>query len=459
MLRSLRPCRPPPRNTSAPINRYNPPVSIEFACGGCGKQYSVADRMAGARTKCKACGAAMTVPRPLPPKVAAGGPTMACPQCGRVMPDTATYCRGCGFDFKAGPLYARPSEPERPPGQVQTWHIVVGAAVIGFIVLAIAASVLIHAVKRSAVARAAAAKARHAAVVSRPPAHPLFTARQAPVHLEGGIEFYPVVIGGDGPGLPMQLYLYLPAGQRVTHSLPCVFIAPAGTRLFHGMQLGEGDMPEHLPYVRAGFAVCAYELSGSMPRRSGSALLMSTVAGPLRQFMAVDGGVANARIAIDYVLNQVPEVNPQHLYAAGHSSAATVALDVAAADHRIRGVAAYAPVCNVEQRLARALPILERHVPGTGEFIARISPINRVNDFACPIYLFHADDDANVPMSDNQAFADALRAAGKHVTFVRVPTGGHYDSMIDDGIPGGIEFFKSLGAAPLPPVLHGALKD
>ncbi|HEY2586293.1 MAG TPA: prolyl oligopeptidase family serine peptidase [Tepidisphaeraceae bacterium] len=91
-------------------------------------------------------------------------------------------------------------------------------------------------------------------------------------------------------------------------------------------------------------------------------------------------------------------------------------------------------------------------MPGGGEFVARISPLGVVNDFACPIYLFHADDDQNVPTSDNQTFADALKAAGKRVQFARVPDGGHYDSMIDDGIPGGIEFFKSLGANPLPPV-------
>lgn len=440
-------------------------MSIEFACGGCGKQYAVADRLAGTRAKCKACGASMTVPRPRPPKVAAGGPTMSCPQCGRVMPDTATYCRGCGLDFKAGPLYAQPVE-EEPTHQVQTWHIVAGAVAVGVIVLVIGLGLLVHAVRRSSAARLAVAStmrgpARTAitrARVSRPPPHPLFTARQPPVRIEDGVEFYPVAIGGNGPALPMQVFLYLPAGQHVTHSLPCVFIAPAGSRLFHGMPLGDGDMPEHLPYARAGFAVCAYELSGSLPRRSGGSLPLSVVVGPLRQFMDADGGIANARVAIDYVLKQVPEVDPKRLYAAGHSSAGTAALDVAAADHRIRGVAAYAPACDVEKRLARILPSLDRGVPGSSAFIERISPINHVNDFACPVYLFHADDDQNVPTADDQAFADALRAAGKQVQFARVPSGGHYDSMIDDGIPGGIDFFKSLGANPVPAVLQGPRK-
>lgn len=437
-------------------------MSIEFSCGECGKQYAVADGMAGVRAKCKACGSTMTVPRPFGAKRATGQPTMLCPGCGRVLPDTASYCRECGFDFKGGPLYAAPPPPSpaprRPAAGVQTWHLVAGGIALGVIVIAAVVGLLMHSGGTPS-ANGAAPSANGpvhngggtgSTPAPPPPSHPLFSARQSPSRLADGIDFYPVVIGGDGPGLPMQVYLYLPTGQREHHSLPCVFIAPAGSRLFHGMPLGNGDTPEHLPYVRAGFAVCAYELSGSLPEATGGTVRWSNVKGPLREYMAAAGGVTNARLAIDYVLAQVPEVNPQHLYAAGHSSAATVALDVGVADNRIRGVAAYAPACDVVQRLASATPALEQLVPGAGAFVSRISPMEHVNEFACPIFLFHADDDGNVPTSDNQAFADALRAARKQIQFVRVPSGGHYDSMIDDGIPRGIEFFKSLGASPLP---------
>ena len=143
-----------------------------------------------------------------------------------------------------------------------------------------------------------------------------------------------MILGGNGPGLPMRVRLYLPTGQHPPHSLPCVFIAPAGTRLLHGSALGEADSPEHLPYARAGFAVLAYELSGDLPNDSGGALTFNQLKSPVQQFMAADGGLANARAAVDFVLAKVPEVNPAQLYAAGHSSAATMALDAAAMDHR-----------------------------------------------------------------------------------------------------------------------------
>jgi hypothetical protein len=43
----------------------------------------------------------------------------------------------------------------------------------------------------------------------------------------------------------------------------------------------------------------------------------------------------------------------------------------------------------------------------------------------------------------SRVFRRALRAAGKDVTFAEVPTGGHYDAMIESGIPKGIEWLKT----------------
>ncbi len=92
---------------------------------------------------------------------------------------------------------------------------------------------------------------------------PPFPARPAARAMGSGVEFYDIQIEGSGPGRPMNLNLYLPAGRHEPHSLPCVFIAPAGSG-DHGSLIDESDRAEHLPYVRAGFAVAAYELSGAL---------------------------------------------------------------------------------------------------------------------------------------------------------------------------------------------------
>ena len=113
----------------------------------------------------------------------------------------------------------------------------------------------------------------------------------------------------------------------------------------------------------------------------------------------------------------------------------------------LRAAAAYAPACDVESRWGTDLAKLNRIVPGAVNLAARVSPMRHVDDMACPIFLFHADDDTNVRTSDNDAYAAALQSAGKTVQVSHVPTGGHYQSMIDKGIPGGIAFFKAQGRA------------
>ena len=50
--------------------------------------------------------------------------------------------------------------------------------------------------------------------------------------------------------------------------------------------------------------------------------------------MKADGGLVNGKIAIDYIMAKVPEIDPGQLFACGHSSAAVVALNFAAGDTR-----------------------------------------------------------------------------------------------------------------------------
>jgi dienelactone hydrolase len=254
----------------------------------------------------------------------------------------------------------------------------------------------------------------------------------------------------------MELNLYLPAGQHQPKSQPCVLIAPAGSGE-HGGLIEDGDRPEHEPYVRAGFAVMAYELSGAIMGEKKKSYTYGDMKGPVARFMAADGGLINGQTAIEYLLKKVPEVDPAQLFACGHSSAATVALNLARGDNRIRACCAYAPQVDVEKWWNNA-EIMEKIVPGFRTFPAKHSPLRHVAEFNCPVYLFHADDDSAVPAADMEAFVKAMQTAGKKITFEHVATGDHYQSMIDQGIPGGIKFMESLGAKPLPPVAGAAAK-
>ncbi len=63
----------------------------------------------------------------------------------------------------------------------------------------------------------------------------------------------------------------------------------------------------------------------------------------------------------------------------------------------------------------------------------------------CPVYLFHARDDGNCPYTESTRYHDLLQQAGKESELKLVDFGNHYQSMIDEGIPNGIEWLKRKG--------------
>jgi acetyl esterase/lipase len=267
-----------------------------------------------------------------------------------------------------------------------------------------------------------------------------FPALGSPKQLEKGVDFYEVAL--KRAGQPMRVWVYVPEhtpGQK----LPCVLVGPAGSPLILGMDLTEGDRAEHLPYVRAGYVVVSYEIDGRLPNRNKATQREIIVAATT--FKAAKAGVLNARTALDFALEKVPEIDSHHLYSAGHSSAATLSLLVASSDPRIKGCAAFAPVTDVEGRIGRrAILELSVSIPGYDEFMKASSPMTQTEALKCPVFLFHARDDTSVPFSESVRFAEALKQTNSRVTFAEVAEGDHYDSMIKEGIPRAIEWFGKL---------------
>ena len=389
---------------------------IDFYCTQCGRPIQVAEQFAGRSVRCPRCGREMVAPfvlnangaAPVKPVIAPTPPPVLTPP---------------------------PFAPRRRRG-LKAFGL---AAAIALILVLLKAFMAV-AVIRNTMIPAAPVPATLDTTGWQFPELP------SPVHLANGVDLYLLQFTGAAPGLPMHARLYLPAGYDAERSLPCVFIAPAGTRLIYGASLSNDDSPEHLPYVRAGFAVMAYELSGNLNLPQNAPVKYRDLRNPIYQFIAADGGLANARLAINYVLSKVPQVDPNRLYAAGHSSAGTMALDLAAADTRIRAVAAYAPATDVVGYWGNHLDDLNRAVPGSAALASRVSPLRHVRQFNCPVFIFHADDDRTVPNGEVQRFVDEMESAGKSIEFRRAPSGGHYNSMIREGIPQGISFFLQNGA-------------
>jgi dipeptidyl aminopeptidase/acylaminoacyl peptidase len=238
--------------------------------------------------------------------------------------------------------------------------------------------------------------------------------------------------------MPMRVWYYQP--EKAPDKLPLVLVPPAGSTLFVGMEMGEGDRPEHYPYARAGFAVASFDIDGHVPdlkKAPKSALLKGA-----REFRAAQAGLANAKATLDFILAKVPNIDPDRIYVAGHSSAATLALLLAEHEPRIKACAAYAPVTDVEAWLAPFIPELESALPGYRKFLSFSSPSTNADMLKCPVFLFHAEDDPKVPIRQCTDFAELLKKTNPHVTLVTTPTGNHHTSMIREGIPKGIKWFQ-----------------
>ena len=253
---------------------------------------------------------------------------------------------------------------------------------------------------------------------------------------------------GSGPGQRMQFRVYLPATQYAPGSIPCVLLAPAGTNMLHGNPLDAGDYhDEALPYSEAGMAVVCYSLDGEMTAEptDGDQAYGLALATAYRQFTAAKAGVVNGRNALEFALTRMPQVDPKRIYTAGHSSAATVSLLMAANEDRLAGAIAYAPVTDLNIRIGEIAdePSVRSILPGIRTYLRTGSPITYADRFKCPLFVFHARDDSNEPFQNTEAFVTKLKESTAKVDFAVVNSGDHYDSMIQAGIPQAIQWIRS----------------
>ena len=275
------------------------------------------------------------------------------------------------------------------------------------------------------------------------PPLPAFTGMANMELIEPGVLFEEIRIAGDGPGGWMKLWLYLPTpegGEHADASLPLVLIAPAGTNSLTGQKLSGGDRPEHLPYPRAGIAAMAYELDGPIPAHASDA----EIANAMRRFRLASGGVVNLRNAMEFALQRLPMIDPQRIYAVGHSSAGTIALAAAATEPRLAGVIAHAPISDLRDQLGReGLDALRRIDPAAIAFVDRLSPKLLVGRVTVPILLTQSTQDLIVAPLQTTRYEARLAERGKPVDRVTFDRGDHYSAMLHRGVPAGIAWIAS----------------
>jgi len=163
-------------------------------------------------------------------------------------------------------------------------------------------------------------------------------------------------------------------------------------------------------------------------------------------FRDAEWGIRDAFEALALAQKKCPQIDRDRVYVAGHSSAGTLALQIASSTNRVKACAAFAPVCDIAQHLDSFMAVLDQWVPGIASGLREASPNNRIAKFNCPVFLFHAMDDSVVTPPAVIAFKDDLLRKGVTAKYVAVNSGEHYDSMIEQGIPQAIQWLKEIDA-------------
>jgi dienelactone hydrolase len=431
-------------------------MAIRFACPHCGRPAQVDDKFAGKTGRCPECRGTMQIPVP---SVAAHRPFEPEPVPEDVygLSETASVSppRLPERSATAPAISPKPKKATGSKSKAEAGNKTKQAS--GLSIAVVAAFFLLRMYLRNhhgnagnnAWQQALGAVSPPVVVAAAPAEGPAFSPRGAGAVIRPGVRFFETRASGppNVATVNMTAWVYFPDGPHQAGSLPCVVVAPAGSTIISGMDLGDGDRAEHLPYVTAGYAVLSYSIDGYLnvddPQKASDAQIGR--AG--NAFVAARAGLDNARAAINWMLKNFPEVDPERLYAAGHSSAGTLALLLCENDPRFKACASFAPRSNTEANVPTdQLPPLRRVIPGIDQIFSTFNPVKHAGEMKCPVLLFHAKDDSVVPISETEAFVEALRAAGKRCTIVRVNTGNHYDPMINRGIPRAMAFFAKHGS-------------
>jgi dienelactone hydrolase len=434
-------------------------MPIQIECSGCQKKYRVADAAAGKSIRCKGCGASTKIPTPQEPDDDAVFAELSEDEGADDVTQDRSETSIFGNGSSQPAVVRRPADGgadrrTRKPAKsgssnVGKWILIVAGSGCALLLLCCGGGYFFVSTMLTPPAASPQANEPFPVETIRVPAFPELgppqMVEQTDVRLYT-LDLTAANAGSMQPAARMQLRIYLPPGDHRAGSLGCVLIAPAGTNLLTGNALDDPTYhTEALPYARAGYAAVMYSLDGGLPAGLDDSS-DDELAVAYRGFSAASAGLANARAALEFVLARLPQVDPRRIFAAGHSSAGTLALLFAEHESRLKGCIAYAPQTDVEAHLSLMLrPLVATNkFPGIVDFARRSSPQTHVARIKCPVFLFWAADDSVVAPEGTQRFATTLGGLRQDATVKTVPTGQHYESMVNPGIGLAIEWLKKL---------------
>lgn len=249
--------------------------------------------------------------------------------------------------------------------------------------------------------------------------------------------------GKTPAGGRMKFRVSLPPGADPTSPVPCILVPPAGSNLLTGRDIDLNDStphPEHEPYLKAGFAVVTFSLDGALAQTDETTNQQLKLAH--ESFRKSKAGLINCVHAFLETQAVIPGIDKNNIFIAGHSSAGTLSLLFAEHFPQIKGCLAYAPSVKLDTFLGEYLPEFKTVIPDIEDFLRLSSPQTHIKDLKCPVFLFHSRGDQVTSFQNTYQFASQLTVQGTKVEFVAGDGSDHYQTMIDEGLPKGIEWIK-----------------
>jgi alpha-beta hydrolase superfamily lysophospholipase len=208
--------------------------------------------------------------------------------------------------------------------------------------------------------------------------------------------------------------------------------APRGTIvLLHGL----GDRKEGMLTFAEAFASAGYLTIAPDLRAHGDSTARYTTFGYLERWDCI--ALLNAVARTDLSLAGLPRADVSHIGVIGGSLGASVALEWAQFDPRVRTIIALAPYATLRDEAdylyARATPPLspdridqiETAIQKEGHFrIDDVRPLATVKQRPLPLYLVRGDEDTVIPPAESDRL---FTAATGPVVLQRVPHTGHED--------------------------------
>ena len=241
-------------------------MPISFSCPQCGKNFNADDSFAGKKVRCKQCGTKTTVPSPSSGSQKPGSrppepdDLYGLAEPAPMLPPRAPLPRNnISENTPTRKTKGTASKSSTGVKKGAPWAAIAIGVLILRVFLRLNRGNQGHPDNPVIQPQAAAS-----IVATAPSGPPPFPQRGPGTLIRPGVRVFEARASGPSnvATMNMTVWAYLPDGAHDRRSLPCVIVAPAGSIIISGMELGDGDRAEHFPYEAAGYAVLAYSLDG-----------------------------------------------------------------------------------------------------------------------------------------------------------------------------------------------------